>query len=512
MKSRITYRSSALRRGLLGVAIATAGFGVSACGGNDAVQQQDAGVPTPDAATPDVPGTVNGQLRVLGAGPGNGAIDIYIKGQSTATTSVAYGATGTLATLPAGDYQFEVRPTGTPSTTSALYTSAAITVPANGVATLVASGVLGGGTGTDFHLIGLVDVTTAVPAGKTRVRFVNTIYSSVSLDVDVGDDGTVEIPALARFAAIDAPGMDLPAGADLSIGLQDAAHAKIASFVVPAAMLGDGKQLYLVATGLSNVRSRDPRGMTLLLLGPPDAGSPQAVRPDPVLYFLETSPDAGSVDGYRGADKLFDGVAFGKVAAKSVHASAVGYTLDIRPAGAAASASLGSFETGPVALGQQYLVMLTGLVTPTTPGVDALALRVYADKMQLAIDQGRMRVVHAGVGVAMIDAGHFGTNPVAFLPDTDFASLLPGGASPEAGTTIVSPVNVPLPINPGVRPTADPTMVRRFADANPLSAVDRVFGVFAGAWSPIGTQVPAKFILVKTAPVAWTTTILSLHP
>jgi len=509
MESLITYRISALRRGLLLLTLATAGFGAGACGGNDAVQQ-DAGVPTPDAA-PDAP-AATGQLRVLGAGPGNGAIDIYIKGQSTAITSVAYGATGTLATLPSGDYQFEVRATGTPSTTSALYTSDAITVPANGVATVVAAGALGGGGASAFRLTGFVDVTTAVAAGKTRVRFVNTIYSSISLDVDIGDDGIVEFPALARYAATDAPGMDLPAGADLSIGLQDNAHAKMASFVVPAAMLGDGKELYLVATGLSTVRSREPRGLALMLLGAPDTGNPQTVRPDPVLYFLETSPDAGSVDGYRGADKLFDGVAFGKVASKSVHASTTGYTLDIRPAGAAASASLGSFETGPVALGQQYLVVLTGLVTPTTPGVDALALRVYADKMELALDtQGRMRAVHAGVGVAMIDAGHYVLSPFAFVPDTDFASLPTGGASPEVGTAILAG-NQPAAINPGVRPTADPTMVRRFADSAPLAALDRVFGVFAGAWSPIGTQVPSKFILVKTAPTAaWTTTILSLQ-
>ena len=515
MESLITYRIAVLRRCLLGLTIATAGFGVVACGGNNAVQQ-DAGVPSPDAAAPDAsnpdaPAAANGQLRVLGAGPANGAIDIYIKGQTTAITSVAYGAAGALVTLPSGEYQFEVRNSGTPSTTSASYTSDAITVPANGVVTVMAAGVIGGATTSAFRLTGFVDPTTAVPAGKTHVRFANTIYSSPTIDVDLGDDGTVEISSLARYAASDAAGIDVPAGADLSIGLQDAAHAKLVTFVVPAAMLGDGKDLYLVPSGLTNLRSRDPRGTALLVLGAPGAGDPQTVHPDPVLYLLETSPDAGSVDGYRGADKLFNAVAFGKVASRSVHASATGYTLDVRPAGSAAStAPLGSFETGPVALGEQYLVVLTGLVTPTDPSVDPLALHVYHDQMEItATDQGRIRAVHAGVGVATIDAGLFAPGATgAFTAVADFASLAPGSASPVAGTTFTN-LNI---VTPGVRPTSDPTTVRKFASfANGLAGTDRIFGVLAGAWSPVGTQVPSKFILVKTAPAAWTTTILSLQ-
>ena len=413
MESLITYRVSALRRGLLGLTIAAAGLGVGACGGNDAVHL-DAGVPTPDARStpdapstpdasiPDAPMTATAQLRVLNAGPTTGSIDIYIKGQSTTTlAAVAYGSTSAAAALPPGDYQFEVRPAGTPSTMSAVYTSDAITVRASGVTTVVAAGAIGGGATAAFRLTGLADSTTAAPAGKTRLRFVNAIYSTPSIDVDSGDDGTVELPSMARYTAADAAAMDVPAGADLSIGLQDGAHAKLVSFVVPAAMLGDGKALYLVATGLTTARSRDPRGIALLVQGAPDAGATQIVHPDPVLYLLETSPDAGSVDGYVGANKLFGPVAFGKVAAKSVHASATGYTLDVRPAGSApTTAPLGSFGTGPVAPGEQYLVVLTGLVTPTTPDVDALALHVYQDQMQLEIDQGRLRAVcrHRPVG------------------------------------------------------------------------------------------------------------------
>ncbi|MBC7977349.1 MAG: lamin tail domain-containing protein, partial [Myxococcales bacterium] len=165
--------------------------------------------------------------------------------------------------------------------------------------------------------------------------------------------------------------------------------------------------------------------------------------------------------------------------------------------------------TGPLDAGQQYLVVLSGLVSPASTG-DGLAQHVFREDQPLALDaNGRVRVVHAATGVGEIDIGRFTTDDVpAFVDIAEFAAIPRGGASAAAGTTILDEGNA-TPLNPGVRAHADPTGRTLRFGAGSLATTDRFFGVFAGAWSPTASQVPARFIVVKTAPTQWTTTVLS---
>jgi hypothetical protein len=494
------------------LALATGVFSAS-CGDSGA-RVPDAGTPEDDAGTPDTPGmeTMAG-LRFMHASPLAGDLDIYLHGETTPLfAGMVYGKTSARSPLPPGTYQLDVRPAGKSET---IRTSDPITVTAGGSVTAVGTGVVTTDPNmlppptTAFRIISLADGFAPAAPGKTRVRIVNTVYSTAALAVDVGDDGTPEIASLARFAASDAAGIEVTAGSELVLGIQtaDAGHSRVGSFVVPGSALGDGADVHVIVTGLTTFPARDPRSAAAVVVPAPGNGATLNVRPDPVVYLLAASPDASGLDAYLGTRKLFSGLTFGKLGAAVVRSTTTGYTLDFRPAGS--TTLLRSRSTGALEAGQQYLAVVTGLVSPTSDA-DALSLGVYRDDMLDVNDFGRIRVVNAAVGAGPIDAGRY---PAAgWIDVTDFDAIPTGAASHPFGTA-VDPTTTPGPVILGARLAANPALALRFDTMPALAQFDRLFGVFAGAWSPVGNQVPARYIVVKTAAITpWTTTVLSPIP
>lgn len=515
---------------VLALAIAASVAGLAGCGDSKPSESPDApggdidaGMPdagTPDSRMPDATlppdGTPTGPMasvRIMNASQ-SGAIDIYLFDQTTPIfTAVAYGTTSPQIQLPPGSYQFDIRPAGGSTNMSASFTSAPIAVTAAASTTLFATGNYASQTDSSkFHLIGLPDAFAAAASGKTRIRFVNGNYSTATLALDVGDDGSLDVPALDRFAASDAAGIEVAAGSELSISVVgvDAAHTPVGTFIVPAASLVDGADVHVVVAGLSTLAPRDPRGAALVMLPAPGTADAVTVRANPVVYLLTVSADAGALDGYVGPSKLFTGLGFGKIGQHIVRPSATGYTLDLRTTGAAPTdAPIAALATGELTAGQQYLAIVSGLVSP-----NSLALHVYRDDITIANDLGRVRAINASIGTGTVDFGRFTTGGGFTWNDIPgFAAIAPGDGSPAAGSNIVNAANLPQSLNPGVRLSADVSKVLHFGVVGALSGFDRFYGVFAGAWAPVGAQVPPSYVIVKTAAAAaWTTTVLALTP
>ncbi|MBC7977895.1 MAG: DUF4397 domain-containing protein, partial [Myxococcales bacterium] len=168
-----------------------------------------------DAALPVDAAAATGGLRIVHAAPVAEALDIYLKDQPTPILiRVGYGQVSDVVRLPAGSHQLDVRVAGEGASTAPRFTSEPVTVTRDGSVTAVAAGLLGStGAATAFRITALDDNLAAVPAGRARVRVVHDAYSLGPVAVDVGDDGSLELASIDRFAASAAAGIEVTAGA-----------------------------------------------------------------------------------------------------------------------------------------------------------------------------------------------------------------------------------------------------------------------------------------------------------
>lgn len=482
------------------LAIAVAGLSGAGCGGSSG----NGTGPMPEA----------GMVRLLNASPLASGLDVYIHGEAQPILSnVAYGTTSAQAMVPAGMVQLDLRVAGAPAAAAPSLVSDAVAVTSSGAITVVAAGLLGSTQpGNAFRVTSVDDAFAPAASGKARIRVVNAMYALDTVDVAVASGGSAtQIAALARFTVSEPAGIEVGSGIDLALGVttSDATHGRIASFAVPGTALTAGANVYVVIAGLSSFAPRNPHGM-VALVSPPAGSDTVVVKPDPVVYLLAASPDAGSIDGVLAGNRLFAGLAFGKVGSSAVPATTSGHMLDIHAAGA--DAVMASLSTGALDAGQQYLAVLTGVVNPASAG-DALALRVFRDDMNDSNDTGRLRIVNASVGAGMVDAGRYAVNgPLVWQDMPDFDALPSGAASPAAGTP-VAPGTIPTPTVLGARPSATPDQALHFDTLPGLNANDRFFAVLAGAWLPSGAQAGPQYIIVKTAAVnPWTTSLLPALP
>ncbi len=82
-------------------------------------------------------------------------------------------------------------------------------------------------------------------------------------------------------------------------------------------------------------------------------------------------PDHAALDGFLGDAKSIDNLGFGALKSARLRPTATGHALDLFLHTAAATRPgtpvLASLSTGPLAAGDQYLVVLDGLVGQTPP-------------------------------------------------------------------------------------------------------------------------------------------------
>jgi len=225
-----------------------------------------------DDSTDDGDTAGSAELRVVHASPGAPAVDIFpVGGDEALLTNLSYTETSDYLTLPAGTYQVEVRVSGTDTV---VFTTGDLPLADGDRVTAIAAGVADAALPADqqFRVLPLFENFDAPAAGNAIVRIVHASADAPTVDLDVGDDGSAEVPGLARFADTGEAGVELPAGTQFQVGVL-ADGARVTAFT---AELPDGAEVFLIATGLLAEPAAAEFGFGILAVGP--AGTVGLIR------------------------------------------------------------------------------------------------------------------------------------------------------------------------------------------------------------------------------------------
>jgi hypothetical protein len=154
---------------------------------------------TAGAASPVAAGTGEGTVTVIHGVPGVD-VDVYVNDELTLEDFAPETVTDPL-TLPAGDYDIDVRAAGADAAEEPLFSGAA-TLPAGANATIIANLTEGG----DPTLTVFVNDTAATPAGQGRLVVRHTA-AAPAVDVLAGGEAVIE-----SLANPDEAALELPAG------------------------------------------------------------------------------------------------------------------------------------------------------------------------------------------------------------------------------------------------------------------------------------------------------------
>lgn len=400
-------------------------------------------------------------LRAVHASPDAPAVDVYVEGSG-------------------GSYTVELRATGANSGSTPVYT-VDVTIPDNAKITAVAAGLLGSTADADkFRILAYAENFDTPGANEAIVRIVHASPDAPTVGIDVGDDGSIDVPNFARFAETGETGVALPANAELQIAIFSGA-TRVTAFTTP--QLPAGAELFVIATGLLSKLPREADGFTLLAVGP--TGSVGFVKQNPVVFALHGSPDAPAVDIYAGAAKLVENLAFGELSG-AIQVPPGAYDLDFKATGQGQTAA--TLSTPSLAAGERYLAIASGFLTDNPD----FRLLPYGDAFGEAGAQARVRVVHASPDAPAVDVGTVSGNTVTPVPD--FTNLAFEQASIASGTTL--PVGN-LPIGLAAAGTTTPVVTFTVPTAAGLKA----FAVASGSLSGNGESF--RLVIVDATNFPW---------
>jgi len=431
------------------------------------------------------PGTA--RIRVIHASPDAPAVDIYVAGSATPLVAdLDYGETSAYLTVDEGSYDLEVRAAGAAADSAPAYRTGALELAADSSITAVAAGHLASSAADDaFRVIPLADGFVTPGPDQVVVRVVHASPDAPTVAIDVGNDGSPEIPALDRFADTGAAGTVLPAGAALAVGIWAGTPlTRVTAFTTPE--LPAGAQLYVVASGDLSSPPRLATGFALLAVA--EGGTVATVKQDPTVMMFHGSPDAPAVDVLAGAAVLVEDLGFGELAAP-VQVPPGSYELSINAAGTSTTAA--TITTPALEAGERYLAIATGFLGA---GENPFQPFYTADAFSIDPASARVVAIHASPDAPRVDIGTLEGSSMsapAAIADVGFAEQSAGaGLALPAGTLTL-----------GVAAAGSPTPVATF-DV-PLVAGGRSFAVAAGALSPTGNQEPFRLFAIETAGWPW---------
>jgi hypothetical protein len=429
------------------------------------------------------------QLRVVHASANAPMVDVYLDdAMAPAFRDVSFGDATAYAPVPEGTYTVKLRAAGADPMSMPAFEVAGVVVPGGAVITAGAVGSFASSDAANtFRILPLVEEFTDGGMGDAVVRIVHGSPDAPSVALDVNNDGSAEIPSLARFADTGATGVTLPAGAALQVGVLTEALAPVTAFTTPE--LPGGENLFLFATGSVAELPRVDEGFRLLAVG--EAGAIGFVTQNPTVYGLHGSPDAPEVDVLTGGTVLASDLAFGELTdAIQVAPGAVELELKLSSNGS----SVGSFGTPALEAGERYLAVVTGYALGESP---VLSLLPVGDGFDVDDAMANVRIVHASPDAPPVDVGVVSGSSFAPL----FSNVSFEGTSPAAGG-MVSPGTVTL----GVAGTGETEALFEFSDVT-LPAGLRAFGVAIGSLD--GTPGEAfRLALVNTAVSPWTVSVV----
>jgi hypothetical protein len=320
-------------------------------------------------------------------------------------------------------------------------------------------------------------------AGNAAVRIIHASADAPTVAIDVGNDGTPEIPALDRFAETGEAGVALPAGSSLAIGIWAGNPlARVTAFTTPALPAAN---LLVIATGELGMLPRDETGFGLLAIGPD--GVIGLIKQDPTVFVLHASPDAPAVDVYVGgsATELVDNLSFGAIS-PPVQVPPAAYELDIRVWDGGGVAA--TVNTPELMAGERYLAVASGYVGGSNPAFTLLPYREDFDSSAAAL----VRVIHASPDAPSVDVGTW--DGMNFGAVGDFSGLGFGDGSNEAGTGLPSAF-----LTIGVAGAGSNAPVATF-DLD-ISADLRAFAVASGSLGATGESF--RLVLIDATMFPW---------
>ena len=439
------------------------------------IQQND-----PDAGT--------AMLRAVHASPDAPAVDVYAEGIAVPIISaLAYGDASLYFPVPAGTYNIQLRASPSTEADPVAFETGPLTLEADQKITAVASGFLTSMDEADkFRILPLVeDFGTPQSA---LVRIVHAGPDAPSVDIDVGDDGSVDYSDLARFADTGAAGIALPSGEALQVGIRVAGGDRVTAFTTPA--LPDGEEIFVIATGTLAQPARADDGFSLLAVA--STGSLGFIKQNPVVYALHGSPDAPAVDIYAGDALLVENLAFGELSG-TVQVPPGTYTLDFYVTGTGTGSPTASFDTPDLMGGSAYLAVAAGELAPenTEEAFTLLAFEELFDPTEMA----RVRAIHASGDAPAVDIGtvNAGTGEIETVL---FQNLAWSESSDDIGLEV--PVG---DLTIGVAATGSTTPVATF-DITTAAGL-QTFAVAAGALAPDGVEEAFRLLLVVVSANPW---------
>jgi hypothetical protein len=395
------------------------------------------------------------RVRVVHASSDAPSVDIYANGALLVPNLPYLGGTPYVH-VPADTYTIDIRGAGAPANSPAVYS---VTLPLNADVdyTAIAAGFLGSSTPADaFRVLALVDDFGSPSADTFRARIVHAGADAPTVGIDVGNDGSNEIPALARFADTGAAGVALPSG----ISLQVAATAPGAAFPFTLPAFTPDSDILVVATGSLGARGNEPDAFGLLALD--DQGVIGFVRQNPVVYAFHASPDAPTVDVKVGGATIADDLSFRELSGR-IQVPPAAYTLDIYDG--SGQIYVTSITTPSLQPGESYLAIATGFLA----GVPGFQPAYFADSAIITPGSATVQVIHSSPDAPAVSVG-------ALLPtfvDLTGPISFPNEASPDGVT--VAPGTYDL----AVALPAGPVLFE--FPGIPLAADDRYLAVANGS-------------------------------
>jgi hypothetical protein len=460
------------------IATSLLALGLAACGSTSTADD------TPEAA----------RIRVIHAGADAGGVDVHAEGNLTPLISdLRYGEVTDYLEVEPGTYNFQVRPTG--RLDAPLFETGDITLEIGASLTAIATGFVDSNqSDDDFRVLVLKDAFD--DAAGAKVRVVHACADAPTVGIDVGNDNpsTPEIADLDRFADTGAPGIDLPAGESLQVGIT-AGNQTVTAFTTPA--LPAGVPLYVIAAGRLAESPRVETGFSLFAVGPD--GLVGILPQNPFVYALHASPDAPAVDIKSGGAMLAANLSYGQLGRVQVPPGA--YTLDIFPAGGATAVY--SDEVSGLVAGESYLSIAAGFLAPA-PEEGAFRLITLADNLVDTQDGARTQVVHASPDAPAVDISTI-SNGVHLDQPLLVEGLRFGNVTADEGLAVPAAT-----FDIGIAQAGVPTAVAKFGltTTNGL----RAYVIAAGALAPEGHQQPFGLMVVNTSVQPWGVAMLAPKP
>jgi hypothetical protein len=433
------------------------------------------------------------KLRIIHASADAPAVDIQLQHagapaqQAPRLESLAYGAASNYLELAPGQYQIQIRPQGAEAASPAIFTQT-IQIEAGQKISAIAAGLLGATRSEEQFRILIVDEDfQQVRPDQALVRVIHAGADAPAVDIDVNADGSVEIPSLQRFTATGAAGIGIPAGESLQVALRSGG-AIVTAFTLPALQPAD--QVLLIATGKIADLPRLQSGFGLLAVA--QRGVIGLVKQNPVIFALNASPSAPSVDIRAGQQTVIASLEFGVLSAP-IQIMPGSHDFEVYVAGT--EQRLSAMQLSGIEAGQRYLVVGSGNVGSKVH--QQLQVMAYAEQFELGeMQHARVRIIHASPDAPAIDIGtvQAGALSATLYERLSFLeSSVPEGLMLEAQQLAI-----------GFAATGTLSAISTF-ELN-LRPGQRLFAVAAGALSPEGEEKPFRVILIDTSVYPWQAT------